>query len=761
MPNTPNNNPKTQNSLNVDEFVAKIEEEEDPNVKSIIVLLKLVSDNIEDSRIKEILESQSDFLRNIVIDSATAKESRALAEDFLSKKASDEIGYSLKQYIYRVGNLLSNAFSEDLIQSLQTEEPEDEPESVEEQSVDETELEEEPTEDDAQAESVDKPDVTNDETYSEEEPAENNEAIGPLSIRLIVVNKNGEVLKEKTFNQDVIKIGSLTPIDSSHLYIDNPDISRMHAVIDVHKNGDRTIIDLGSETGIMVNGTKVLKALLSDGDIIQIGSVEIQFSNLLEAIKDKTEEVNFYRLEIQKLVEANNLQEALDLSQEVLKDHPNAEVLYFNAANIAEKMDDKRTASDFYKKLVVLTESDHMRRLAESRIQRLEEEIAETEEVDSRLTLPSPPPEFDDDERIGEEDGSLVNGAEEDETESDTEETGESELSFRVSFMPDAPKVTEQPDKVPEVMDRMLREMNGESPEPVKSPLEPLPGPSDRSSILPLEREDYILFSDEQIAKADQALHWDMIIQLREGFEETKKDIDPSAQPGIQGLKEHLEYVEGEYKKKFSTSQPPVESGEGNDGTGGNDGGGGEKAGDTFIVRRNRFVERFKKDREEDNFGNDLHDMRADRGGKEEIEEVDDKDIEDIIEDPESIEEDKSKTDSRLIIEQMPVTEELDMLKIGKPLNVEEDNHVRVFNALSGNKITVENNAVVTIDILFSNVNIQLDENNSFVVINKTSKNCQDNPVEIIVTGKEKEGFNPVILGPKASKEHISVLYLG
>jgi DNA repair exonuclease SbcCD ATPase subunit len=112
------------------------------------------------------------------------------------------------------------------------------------------------------------------------------------------------------------------------------------------------------------------------------------------------------------------------------------------------------------------------------------------------------------------------------------------------------------------------------------------------------------------------------------------------------------------------------------------------------------------------------------------------------------------------IIAQMPVTEELDMLK-GKPLNVKENNHVRLFNALSSNKITVENNAVVTIDILFPNVNIQLDENNSFVVINKTSKNCQDNPVEIIVIGKEKEGFDPVILGSKALKEHISVLYLG
>ena len=504
MPNTPSNNPEAQNLSEVDEFVAKIEAAKDLNVKSIIDLLKLVSDNIEDSRIKEILESQSDFLRNIVIDSATAKESRALAEDFLSKKVSDEIDYSLKQYVYRVGNLLNSAFSEDLIQSLQDEEDE--------------------------------------------------------------------------------------------------------------------------------------------------------------------------------------------------------------------------------------------------------------EGVDLRFTLPSPPPEFDNEDEIaiGEEGASLVNGAEEDETESDTKETGESEPPFRVSFMPDAPVITEQPSEASEV----LREINGEPPKPAKKPSEPLPGLSDRPSILPLEREDYILFSDEQIAEADQALHWDMIMQLREGFEETKKDIDPSAQPGIQGLKEHLEYVEGKYKKKFGTDQPPVESNEDIEEEEEEDGDVG-KVGSAFSDRYRRFRKRLRKDGKEAGDPGDDLDMRADRGGEEEVEEVDDKDIEDIIEDPESIEEDKSKTDSRLIIEQMPVTEELDMLKIGKPLNVEEDNHVRVFNALSGNKITVENNAVVTIDILFSNVNIQLDENNSFVVINKTSKNCQGNPVEIIITGKEKEGFNPVILGPKASKEHISVLYLG
>lgn len=86
------------------------------------------------------------------------------------------------------------------------------------------------------------------------------------------VCKGGQVLREVTLAQDVIKIGRMA---SSHLQIDDEYISRMHAVIEVAGPGQATIIDLGSETGTLVNGKRVNKSALSSGDTVTLGGIEI------------------------------------------------------------------------------------------------------------------------------------------------------------------------------------------------------------------------------------------------------------------------------------------------------------------------------------------------------------------------------------------------------------------------------------------------------------------------------------------------------
>jgi len=85
--------------------------------------------------------------------------------------------------------------------------------------------------------------------------------------------KNGELLKEEKLSRDVIKIGRMA---SSHLQIDDDGISRMHAVIEIGGPDDVHIIDLGSAEGTMVNGKKVNKSPLKDGDKIALGGVEIE-----------------------------------------------------------------------------------------------------------------------------------------------------------------------------------------------------------------------------------------------------------------------------------------------------------------------------------------------------------------------------------------------------------------------------------------------------------------------------------------------------
>ncbi|RMH40416.1 MAG: FHA domain-containing protein [Deltaproteobacteria bacterium] len=94
----------------------------------------------------------------------------------------------------------------------------------------------------------------------------------PLTFRIF---KGDELIREETLTQPVIKVGKLS---SSHLRLDDESVSRMHAVIEVQGPGDISIIDLGSTKGTIVNGQKVNKAKLQDGDLIQLGDLRIEFS---------------------------------------------------------------------------------------------------------------------------------------------------------------------------------------------------------------------------------------------------------------------------------------------------------------------------------------------------------------------------------------------------------------------------------------------------------------------------------------------------
>jgi hypothetical protein len=89
------------------------------------------------------------------------------------------------------------------------------------------------------------------------------------------IHQNGMPARTLELGQDIIKIGKLA---SSHLRLDDPHVSRIHAVIEQSKDGSVHIIDLGSSRGTVVNGQKVNKWKLSSGDEIQLGSTKIVMS---------------------------------------------------------------------------------------------------------------------------------------------------------------------------------------------------------------------------------------------------------------------------------------------------------------------------------------------------------------------------------------------------------------------------------------------------------------------------------------------------
>ena len=90
--------------------------------------------------------------------------------------------------------------------------------------------------------------------------------------RLIILPKGQSV------RQINIK-GSLTTIgrkEGNSLLLDGERVSRNHAVIDW--NGDHySIIDTGSRNGTFVNGRRVQRQALRNGDMIRIGDCELRF----------------------------------------------------------------------------------------------------------------------------------------------------------------------------------------------------------------------------------------------------------------------------------------------------------------------------------------------------------------------------------------------------------------------------------------------------------------------------------------------------
>ena len=86
----------------------------------------------------------------------------------------------------------------------------------------------------------------------------------PVGIR---VHRGSDLVDTQLFERDIIKIGRLA---SAHLRLDDPKVSRIHAVIDI-ANGEVSIIDMGSAEGTRVNGEKVSRTRLNDGDEIGLG----------------------------------------------------------------------------------------------------------------------------------------------------------------------------------------------------------------------------------------------------------------------------------------------------------------------------------------------------------------------------------------------------------------------------------------------------------------------------------------------------------
>src|ERR1043165_4812626 len=89
--------------------------------------------------------------------------------------------------------------------------------------------------------------------------------------------QGGQLISRDSVTHDIVKVGR---DPKSHLRVDDPAASRMHAVIEVASPSEITLIDLGNDPGTYVNGERINKCRLRVGDRIDIGSTQLILENV-------------------------------------------------------------------------------------------------------------------------------------------------------------------------------------------------------------------------------------------------------------------------------------------------------------------------------------------------------------------------------------------------------------------------------------------------------------------------------------------------
>lgn len=90
--------------------------------------------------------------------------------------------------------------------------------------------------------------------------------------KFLIKLPNGLETSFFTPEEDVF-IGRIPSIND--VCVNHPSISRQHAQLR-RRDGDYTVYDLESLNGLYVNGERVTKAVLHDGDSLRLGEVSIQ-----------------------------------------------------------------------------------------------------------------------------------------------------------------------------------------------------------------------------------------------------------------------------------------------------------------------------------------------------------------------------------------------------------------------------------------------------------------------------------------------------
>lgn len=93
------------------------------------------------------------------------------------------------------------------------------------------------------------------------------------------LRRDGAPARFERTTLSLIKIGSHP---ASHIRVDDPDVSRVHAVVEKDAAGV-FVIDLGFGRGTFVNGERVTKQAIRHGDVVRVGQTELVVRHYDEA----------------------------------------------------------------------------------------------------------------------------------------------------------------------------------------------------------------------------------------------------------------------------------------------------------------------------------------------------------------------------------------------------------------------------------------------------------------------------------------------
>ncbi len=99
----------------------------------------------------------------------------------------------------------------------------------------------------------------------------------------LILTLDGAVLKEVELDRDTLSIGRRPGND---VQLNDLAVSGRHALLTAMAN--TYVEDLGSTNGTLVNGKKIKKAILKNGDVIQIGSHQFTYLSEQEATYEPT-----------------------------------------------------------------------------------------------------------------------------------------------------------------------------------------------------------------------------------------------------------------------------------------------------------------------------------------------------------------------------------------------------------------------------------------------------------------------------------------